>query len=52
MMGDVELVSAKSTQGVQHSDLGGQGAASKARKEVPQGQCVRAGQTLEAQHLI
>lgn len=51
-MGDIELVSAKSTQGVQHSDLGGQGAASRARKEVPQGQCVRAGQTLEAQHLI
>lgn len=31
-MGDVELVSAKSTQGVQHSDLGGAGGSQQSQE--------------------
>lgn len=52
--GGVELVSAKSMQGMQHSDLGGgggQGAASGARKKVPRVWYVTADQMLEGQHL-
>ena len=55
VMGGVELVSAKSMQGMQHSDLGGggggQGAASGARKKVPLVWYVTADQMLEGQHL-
>lgn len=51
-MREVELVSAKSWQGMQHSHLGGRGqqAASGARRKVPWSNVI-AGQTLEGQHL-
>lgn len=52
VMGGVQLVAAKSMQGMQHSDLGGGGrAASGARKKVPRVWYVTADQMLEGQHL-